>query len=310
GIPFEFLCTGKKNNTVTNFYASQKYLIEDYPISYSPSFSIWKELKERSISDKTTALLVGDPTFQSNNNEYAESRGLKELDLYSRDIKMLPLRYSAKEIEDIEGYFGDDVVLLGREATESNFKKNSSYSSIIHISTHSFLFKNNPVIIFGGDEDNDGYLETGEVAGLKLESDLVVLSSCKSGLGEENNAEGILGMQKAFFDAGASSILLSLWDVSDKQTSIFMKFFYEFLSENIDKSEALRKAKIKFINEVDPNPYYWAAFTLSGNSNSIFIEKKSFRGYYLFLSLSIVLISYILFRKRNIFIKMQKSGKT
>ena len=117
-------------------------------------------------------------------------------------------------------------------------------------------------------------------------------------------------MQKAFFDAGASSILLTLWDVSDKQTSIFMKFFYEFLSENIDKSEALRKAKIKFINEVDPNPYYWEAFTLSGNSNSNLNKKKSFRGYYLFLSLSIVLISYILFRKRNIFIKMQKSGKT
>ena len=305
GIPFEFLCSADRKNSVSNYYASKRFMIEDYSISYSPSFTVWKELKNRSSSSNKTALLIGDPKIEFAENEFSEFRGVKDLDFYSRNIRMSPLKYSAKEIEDLDDLFSNDIIFLGEEATETNFKTKSVSASVIHVSTHSFLFKNYPVVIFSGDEQNDGYLETGEVAGLKLNSDMVVLSSCKSGLGEKNNAEGILGMQKAFFDAGASSILLSLWDVSDKQTSLFMKFFYEFLSENIDKSEALRKAKVKFITEVDPNPYYWAAFTLAGNSNSIDFEKQSNNFYYLLGILVLIMLGYALYKKENLIKKME-----
>ena len=78
---------------------------------------------------------------------------------------MSPLKYSAKEIEDLDDLFSNDIIFLGEEATETNFKTKSVSASVIHVSTHSFLFKNYPVVIFSGDEQNDGYLETGEVAG-------------------------------------------------------------------------------------------------------------------------------------------------
>jgi len=269
-IPFEFLSTDEKKISSGNSLFDRKYLIEDYSITYSPSFSIWKELKSRPNSKNRLALLAGDPSFNTGGNGYSETRSASEnLDIYSRGIKVLPLKYSSEEIEDIEGYFTDDLVLLKDKATETNFKKNAQSASVIHLSTHSFLFNNYPVVIFAEDDKNDGYLETGEVAKLKLNSDMIVLSSCKSGLGNIDKAEGILGMQKVFFDAGASSVVLSLWDVSDKYTVSLMKFFYEFLSDGQTKSEALRNAKIKFINKIDPNPYYWAAFTLSGKSNPI-----------------------------------------
>jgi CHAT domain-containing protein len=147
-------------------------------------------------------------------------------------------------------------------------------NKLIHLSTHSFLYEKQPLILFSNsnDPENDGFLEAGEIVKMKLNSDLVVLSSCNSGLGEIDPAEGILGMSKAFFEAGSKSVVVSLWDVNDKYTSKFMGLFYRRLSEGHNKSKALRFAKIDFIKEYSPNPYYWGAFILSGNTGSISLE--------------------------------------
>jgi CHAT domain-containing protein len=130
---------------------------------------------------------------------------------------------------------------------------------------------------------------------MKLNSDLVVLSSCNSGLGEIDPSEGILGMTKAFFEAGAKSVVVSLWDVNDKYTSKFMELFYQRLSEGDDKSKALRLAKIDFIREYSPNPYYWGAFVLSGNTSAISLKHKInfflyFAGLLLVIVISIIFI--------------------
>jgi CHAT domain-containing protein len=132
------------------------------------------------------------------------------------------------------------------------------------------------VIFFSNlyDPDNDGFLEAGEIVQLKLNSDLVVLSSCNSGLGRIDESEGIIGMAKAFFEAGARSIVVSLWEVNDKYTSKLMTAFYRKLNDGLDKSEALRQAKIEFIKEYSANPYYWGAFVLSGDITKIPIEHQ------------------------------------
>lgn len=297
-IPFEFITTGKNSRDNPHYLDDKKFLVEDFSISYAPSFSVWKELKSRKSSRNKTALLAGDPSFNIEEGFSDIRGGREELDIYSRDEKLLPLKYSAQEIEGIEKYFSDDLILLNKDATESNFKLNSESASVIHLSTHSFLFKNYPVIVFVDDETNDGYLEMGEIARLDLKSDLVVLSSCKSGLGKVDNAEGILGMQKVLFDAGASSVVLSLWDVNDKHTSELMNFFYEFMSKGFDKPGALRQAKLKFIKEVNPNPYYWAGFVFAGKPDSIELDGDS--NYYMYLLglLFIIMTAYLL-SKRN-----------
>ena len=95
----------------------------------------------------------------------------------------------------------------------------------------------------------DGYLESGEILQLKLNSDLVVLSSCRSGLGEIDEAEGVIGMQKAFFEAGAKSVVVSLWDVNDKYTSLFMQSFYKYLVMVLINQKHLEKQKY-FSNKI------------------------------------------------------------
>ncbi|MFZ1282455.1 MAG: CHAT domain-containing protein, partial [Ignavibacteriaceae bacterium] len=172
---------------------------------------------------------------------------------------------------------------------------------VIHLSTHSFLHNDKPFIIFSKNQSNveDGFLEMSEILNLKLTADLVVLSSCRSGLGNIDEAEGIIGMQKSFYEAGAKSIVVSLWDVNDKYTSLFMKSFYNYLSQGYDKSEALQKAKIYFKNNYSSNPYYWAAFVLSGNISKLELGKPVNHSLFILLGIivAVIILSSILYKR-------------
>ncbi len=179
-------------------------------------------------------------------------------------------------------------------------KENAELSKIIHLSTHSFLFNKQPVIFFSNynDKKNDGFLEAGEIVQLKLNSDLVVLSSCNSGLGNVDASEGIIGMTKAFFEAGTKSVIVSLWEVNDKYTSKLMTLLYKKLSEGYDKDEAMRQAKIDFIKNYSPNPYFWSAFILSGNTDKIKLKTK-FNFYPYMAALSLIIITVFIFITRR-----------
>ena len=105
-------------------------------------------------------------------------------------------------------------------------------------------------------------------------------------------------MQKAFFEAGSKSVLVALWDVSDKYTSYFMKDFYEHLAEGKTKSEALQQAKLDFIKKYSANPYYWSAFILSGNPSSIKMqEASSFTPFYILGILLLIGLVYFIVKR-------------
>ena len=108
----------------------------------------------------------------------------------------------------------------------------------------------------------DGILSAYEASFLNLENtELVVLSACETGRGKLVNGEGIYGLRKALFDAGAKNLIISLWKVDDKVTKEFMETFYtQWISNNnlaIAFNETQKIIKIKY-----PQPYYWSAFVL------------------------------------------------
>jgi CHAT domain-containing protein/tetratricopeptide (TPR) repeat protein len=302
-LPTELLVTEWSQDESPYYYADKSFLIEDFQISYTPSLSIYQIQKNRVSAKNKQNLLIGDPFI--NNSEFTLSvRGGLVLDnpTQARNIRLFPLEYSKEEINSIDGTIANNVVLLSEDATESNFKINAPLCNVVHISSHSFLLKDQPLILFSPQEDelDDGFLELGEIVQLNLNSELVVLSSCRSGLGRVDEAEGIIGMQKAFFEAGSKSVLVSLWDVSDKYTSYFMQEFYKYLKEGKSKSEALRRAKLDFINNYSANPYYWSAFVLSGNSSAIEFEYSSTNVFvYYILGLIIIGVLFSLFFKRK-----------
>ncbi|WP_337873281.1 CHAT domain-containing protein [Ignavibacterium sp.] len=299
-VPLEFLVSEFNSDDSPYYYDNKKFLVEDFPISYTPSVSVYLIQKSKPQLKSEKVLLVGDP--QISGEDFAQSyRGslIEDNPFGSRSIRLFPLKYSRDEIEQIESIFSNASVLLSENATEEQFIENSNDKSLIHLSTHSFIHNNQPFIIFSKDEksQSDGFLETGEIVKLKINSELVVLSSCKSGLGIVDPTEGIIGMQKSFFEAGSKSVIVSLWDVNDKFTSIFMKSFYKFLSEGNDKSEALRKTKIFFKENYSANPYYWAAFVLSGdNSNLNFSQSFSFGMKYSFIVVLLLLLTITIYK--------------
>jgi CHAT domain-containing protein len=112
----------------------------------------------------------------------------------------------------------------------------------------------------------DGFLQLEDIYNLKLPVELVVLSGCETGLGENVSGEGLIGMTRAFMYAGASRIVASLWSVNDVATADFMTLFYKaMLRDKLQPPAALRKAQIEMRQQRRWNsPYYWAAFEIQG----------------------------------------------
>ncbi len=304
-LPVEMLITEWNDGDSPYYYSDKKFLLDDFQISYTPSAAIYFIQKDKSENNNNQNLLIGDPYVDNKEFPVSVRSGLIEINpSQSRNILLYPLKYSMDEIESIDELISNTKVFISREATENNFNQYAASSNVIHISSHSFLVKDQPLIIFSPqpDDSEDGFLELGEIIQLNLNSDLVVLSSCRSGLGRVDAAEGIIGMQKAFFDAGSKSVVVSLWDVNDKYTSYFMKDFYKHLSDGKSKTEALKQTKIDFIKKYSANPYYWSAFVLSGNPSSIKLEQSSSFGI-LNLLLLLILITGLYYIIRRIRLK-------
>jgi len=112
----------------------------------------------------------------------------------------------------------------------------------------------------------DGFLRTNDILNLNLPAELVVLSACQTGLGQEIKGEGLVGITRGFMYAGAARVVVSLWSVNDKATSELMtKFYRKMLKEGQSPAAALRAAQVEMWQQKAwQSPFYWAAFVMQG----------------------------------------------
>src|SRR5581483_3334823 len=109
-------------------------------------------------------------------------------------------------------------------------------------------------------EAEDGMLTAEDVTGMDLlDTELVVLSACETGLGQVHVGEGVFGLRRAFAVAGARTLVMSLWKVPDEQTKELMVDFYQRILRGEPRAEALRQAQ-QTVRARHPDPYYWGAF--------------------------------------------------
>jgi CHAT domain-containing protein/tetratricopeptide (TPR) repeat protein len=118
-------------------------------------------------------------------------------------------------------------------------------------------------------EAEDGILTAEDVSGLDLlDTELVVLSACETGLGEVRTGEGVFGLRRAFVLAGAKALVMSLWKVPDQQTQELMQEFYRRILEGQPRADALREAQLAMKAKYPP-PLYWGAFICQGDPRSL-----------------------------------------
>jgi CHAT domain-containing protein len=206
-----------------------------------------------------------------------------------RDKAFKRLPYTKLEGETYKIIFKGKAINLERQsATELNVNKLQS-PEILHFATHAYYLKDtrtiratHPFNITGlalaganvlpyssnRNFSNDGILTGSEVCALTLTgTKIVILSACETSVGDYLESEGLFSLSKAFRIAGAQSVLATHWPVSDKASARFTSQFLINLSEGLSPKEAIRKVKLNFINSGIPynNPFFWGAFTLSGN---------------------------------------------
>jgi len=246
-----------------------RYLLEDHEISYLPSASmmgLWQTSPERAEApDRMELLAFGDPTFAPDMKVYSGRA--------SRGFPLPQLPRTHDEVEYISGLFPhrQTRVYLGPHSTEDALKGESlrRYRRL-HFATHSLINESSPsrsavVLAIDSDPAQDGLLEVREISELDLDCDLVVLSACQTARGQLLSGEGVVGLTRAFLYAGARSVVVSLWSVTDISTGQLMKQFYRGLAENLGTAAALRAAKLKMLRAAETrHPYYWSPFVAIG----------------------------------------------
>jgi CHAT domain-containing protein len=187
---------------------------------------------------------------------------------------------AAAEAEAIARLF-DSTVLLGEQANEQALRAESVHATIVHFATHGTFIPDAPLDTYltlapapppassatmradpaAGSAER---LTVAEVYGLNLtQSQLVVLSACETNLSHWTAGDEMVSLARAFFFAGAPTVVASLWRVPDEATRLLMSRFYTYLRAGDGKAEALRKAQLD-TREQYPSPYYWAGFVLLG----------------------------------------------
>lgn len=282
-VPFEALPARPYASGRTDF-TTVPFLVRycDISYSYSAAFSAQMQTKRDhgSMSFAGFAPVFRDSTKNGDflaNRSFVEESGISDVRSITLDGKTFnELKYSEEELLSIGHSFRSRSLpyknFLHTSATETNFKLFGGTYDVLHVATHGFMNEQNPklsAILFsqpnGQAVSDDGILYLNETYALNLKANLVVLSSCESGLGTLVQGEGMMALTRGLFYAGAKNIVFSLWKVSDKQTYLLMDEFYRHILSGKSYASSLREAKLKMIaSKESAFPSKWSGFVLIG----------------------------------------------
>lgn len=250
-------------------------------------------IEQDKLKSSTNAILFGGINYNIDSDTISDNT--RSNNFLKKRYKHL--NYTLSEVTEIAELFQkekgrDSKILTGGKASEAAFRELSgSETDIIHLATHGYYYPNDEfnsaiynninnnqfesssllrsgLLLAGANNSNDtsnindGIMTSLEISELDLSNvDLVVLSACETGLGDVLGSEGVFGLQRAFKLAGVKSLIVSLWQVPDKQTSELMLKFYNYYLNGSSKTNALKDAQ-NDIKKKHPNPYFWAGFEL------------------------------------------------
>jgi tetratricopeptide (TPR) repeat protein len=254
--------------------ATKPFFALGHPI-YSPQdprYLAYKQKKKAPILSAQAALPYAFRALATHQEWGRTTSDDKERE----ELHFVPLPETEAEVKALAGLFGVNPepphILLHLAANETRLKQTPLKDyHYLHFATHADLpgkvqGVKEPFILLGQVENqgkDNGLLTMSEVLGMQLDAQLVVLSACLTGRGKVMAGEGVANMARAFQQAGARSVVVSLWEVASEETVEFMVTFYGHLKAGKPKAEALRLAR-QHIKAKYPEPFYWAVFILHG----------------------------------------------
>ena len=215
--------------------ANGDYVCDTHTVSYAPSATVFALCQEQTDKHLRNSLVMGVPD--------------------ERAPEIL------SEVKAVAALLPHPELFLGGEATVNVLRERGSTSNLLHIATHGSYRQDNPM--FSCIRMGDGYLNLYDLYQMRLPSKLVTLSGCATGMNFVSAGDELLGLQRGLFCAGASSLLLSLWDVHDQSTSALMESFYKNYVASQDLASSLQAA-MRQLRDQNPHPYFWAPFVLAG----------------------------------------------
>ena len=241
-----------------------RLLIEHCSIAYSQSASATLELRTMRQSSPAPAkalLAFGDADYGSAD------------DAKGRAMRWTPLPNTRSEVVGVSRLYDGNqrAAYLGSDATEALVKRLDLRDyRYLHFAVHGFVDENDParsglVLSPGRTAPTSGILRMEDIALLRTNADLVTLSACRTGIGRLLQGEGLMALSRAFFYAGAHTVIATLWDVNDLSTARLMRALYAQLNAGLAPEDALRQAKLRMLHgdrELWRDPHFWAPFVV------------------------------------------------
>jgi CHAT domain-containing protein len=274
-IPFEALSKSAQN---------ANYLLNDYAISYTYSMLfLLKNLGQKSFSIRNKFMGMSPVNFSKNLNQTA---------LLGSDISLA----------NITSNFFLGKNFNQNEATKRTFLNDAHNYQIVHLYTHAQADSSDqePMIYF-----KDSVLKLSELSDLeRFNTQLMVLSACKTAVGKNAKGEGILSLSRGFAALGIPATLTTLWSVENQATYTLNELFYRYLSKGYSKDVSLQKAKLEFLQSQSGEkqlPTFWAAAVLVGDAEAV-----TFNNFWLYIivGVSLFLVGFWWYQKNKKSYKM------
>ena len=271
-IPFDALLTSKSNSLT---FESMPFVVKQHKLAYNSSAALYLKTEDHVANQSVLGIF---PIFENSNKS---------------------LEYSKEEAKSINNTM-DANLLMNTSATKDDFISKAKEYTILHLSTHA---KSGNFINPASIEFADSSLSLNELYALDLNTDLVVLSACETGIGQLKYGEGAMSLARGFQYAGAKNMLFSLWKISDLSTSQIIESFYKNYNKNKSAYVSNNQSKLDYlqnesITNIKKSPYYWSAFTFYGNLSK---PKKNNYKYLSIIAVAmlIALLLFLGFKKRN-----------
>ena len=266
-ISFDALIDEMPDTTKIIRFNNLSYLIRKNCINYTYSANLLYKFDDLSRKANKSVLAFA-PEYQTDTFSFENNK-----------LVLMPLPGVKKEVNNIS-HEVKAKVFEGAEATEINFRKNVENYDILHLAMHAYINDSLPAfsrLAFtqhtGKLPNDDGWLNTADIYNLNLNARLTVLSACNTGIGKLQKGEGVMSLARGFLYAGCPSIIMTLWEAEDNSGTKIMSSFYKYLKKGKPKDQALRLAKLDYLDNANPrlaHPHYWLSYVTIGNSTPLF----------------------------------------